>query len=88
MASDPTPTPELIGAVRAACHTIYPDCTYPSAACDRYCQGFLAPIRAALAELAEPSEEMVAAAAFGMAAANICRSIWRAMMRHILGGKP
>lgn len=79
------PGSDLVRAVRAGCLTIYPDCTFPSKECDRFCVGFLKPIRAALAELAEPSEEMLAAVPDYRHLADHC---WRAIMRKVLGGQP
>lgn len=88
------PGPDLVRAVRAACLTVYSECTFPSKACERHCAGFVNPIRAALAELAEPSEAMLDAGydashpVDGAIAYAVVDAIWRAIMGNVLGDEP
>lgn len=76
------PTPDLIRAVRAGCSEIFPDCSFPSESCNRYCVGAIRQLRAALAELAAPSAEMLEAVPDWR---NMAEHCWHAMMRRVLG---
>lgn len=75
------PTPDLIRAVRAGCKAIgEPSCAYPDCECSR-----VRAIRAALAELEKPSDEMLAEVAVNGATKLLGVAFWRAMMRRVLG---
>lgn len=76
-------TPDLVRAVRAGCNWLdgaEDRCDYPDCGCIRD-PGLL---RAALAELETPSDEMLAAVPDYRHLADHC---WRAMMRKVLGGE-
>lgn len=85
------PGPDLVRAVRAGCSQTFPDCAFPSESCNRYCAGAVRQLRAALAELAKPSAEMVRAGRAEIKPDNLpaddgdARQCWRAMMRKVLG---
>lgn len=93
------PSPDLVRAVRAGCNRRFPDfdCSYPH--CSGIC-AFPQDLRAALAELTEPSKEMIDA---GRAATGAWLDLplkgielerekfrirWRAIMRKVLGSEP
>lgn len=81
------PSPDLVRAVRAGCKAIgEPSCAYPDCECSR-----VRAIRAALAELEKPSDEMLDAGYAvshpidGAIAYGVVEVIWSAMMRRMLG---
>lgn len=81
------PSPDLIRAARAGCNAVSGgQCVQPRCIFE-ICNASVA-IRAALAELAEPSMEMTAAAADRPASQFLAASLWRAMMRKVLGDEP
>lgn len=82
------PGPDLVRAVRAACMETFPDCAFPSESCNRYCAEDLRSLRAALAELENPSAEMLDAAEGVRTSVNSLvnsEETWRAIVRKVLG---
>lgn len=81
------PGPDLVRAVRAGCDAadLHFTCFWPDCRCTKWPKA----IRAALAELAGPSEEMLDAADGVRASVNSLvnsEETWRAMWRVVLGG--
>lgn len=80
------PTPDLIRAARAGCNSgivAGARCKFP----DCGCAGPERIVRATLAELAEPSEEMLDAADVHPELRTLVAQSWRVMMRKVLGGE-
>lgn len=87
-------TPDLVRAVRAGCNKVLDfashGCSFPK--CD--CRDFPDLLRAALAELEKPSEEMLDVFSDPDEADRLLQSpewrgnLWRAIMRKVLGGEP
>lgn len=78
------PTLDMIRAVRAGCNSgvvAGARCKFPLCGC----AGPERIVRATLAELAEPSEEMLAAVG-KICSRNEAETIWRWMMRRVLRG--